>query len=105
MDQPGYAHITGVTFSEEGSFPVTVGPDLTNADGDAFVAKLDPSGTSLVYAGYIGGAGDGADLGTAVELDGLGNAYVAGFTQSSELPVIEGPDLSYHGGRTPSSPR
>jgi hypothetical protein len=37
---------------------VTVGPDLThNGDTDAFVAKVNPAGTALVYAGYIGGTG------------------------------------------------
>ena len=47
----------GWTDSNESSFPVLVGPDLTyNGGGDAFVAKVAPSGAELVYAGYIGGA-------------------------------------------------
>ena len=58
MDETGSAYVTGVTASSEDTFPVTVGPDLSFNGGayDAFVAKLDPSGTVLEYAGYIGGS-------------------------------------------------
>jgi uncharacterized protein (TIGR03437 family) len=53
--------------------------------GDAFVAKLNPAGTALLYATYLGGGGD--DLTTALAVDGAGNAYVAGATQSANFPV------------------
>lgn len=56
--------------------------------GDAFVAKLNPAGTALVYATYLGGAGD--DLATALAIDATGNAYVAGATQSANFPVSSG---------------
>ncbi len=47
------------TASDQATFPVTGGPDLTyNGSSDAFVAKVNGTGTALVYAGYIGGAGD-----------------------------------------------
>jgi uncharacterized repeat protein (TIGR01451 family) len=59
---------------------------------------LDP--VMLIYAGYIGGAGD--DQGNCIAVDTAGNAYVAGFTTSSEatFPETVGPDLTYNGGVT-----
>ncbi len=54
------------------------GPDLTyNGDRDAFVAKVNASGTALVYCGYIGGSG--TDYGYGIAVDGSGNAYVTGY--------------------------
>ena len=58
VDSMGNAYIIGYTSSSEATFPVTVGPDLTHngGDRDAFVAKVNPSGTALDYASYIGGS-------------------------------------------------
>jgi Beta-propeller repeat len=102
VDSFGNAYVTGRTFSSEGTFPVTVGPDLTyngsGSDfGDAFVAKVNAAGTGLDYAGYIGGSG--GDTGESIAVDGSGNAYVTGFTESSEttFPVTVGPDLTFNG--------
>jgi len=78
---------------------VTMGPDLTfNGSNDAFVAKVKADGTGLVYAGYVGGSANDFDGGVAV--DSVGNAYVTGWTSSSEatFPVTMGPDLSFNGG-------
>ncbi len=97
VDGAGNAYVTGDTASSESSFPATVGPDLTyNGGGDAFVAKINPAGTSLVYCGYLGGAGrDGA---TDVRVDAGGNAYIVGATSSSEatFPVTVGPALIFN---------
>src|SRR3989441_6881460 len=63
---------------------------------------VDPAGAVLLYAGYIGGAGQ--DFGRGVAVDTAGNAYVTGGTRSSEatlpvgFPVTLGPDLTYNGG-------
>ncbi len=77
VDGSGNAYVTGTTSSTEATFPVIVGPDLTyNGGEDAFVAKVNASGTALVYCGYIGGSGDEGGYGIAV--DGSGNAYVTG---------------------------
>ena len=97
VDGAGNAYLTGYTLSTEASFPVTGGPDLTSNDGfDAFVAKVAAAGTSLVYAGYVGGAGE--DRGLGIALDGSGNAYVTGQTNSTEatFPVTGGPDLTHN---------
>jgi len=99
VDGAGHAYITGGTNSSEATFPVTGGPDLTyNAYGDAFVAKINPPGTGLVYCGYIGGSG--GDVGLGIAVDGAGHAYVTGGTESSQatFPVTVGPDLTYNDG-------
>ncbi len=107
VDSVGYAYVTGSTYRHEDEqgvpipplFPEIVGPDLTfNGYMDAFVAKVDLTGVSLVYCGYIGGLTQ--DYGSAIAVDGSGNAYVAGTTDSSEagfFPVKVGPDLMYNG--------
>jgi len=100
VDGSGNAYIVGTTYSNDPTFPVTVGPDLTrNGAGDAYIAKLNPAGTAFIYCGYIGGADD--DQGYGVTLDGMGNVYAAGFTESAEdtFPVAVGPDLSQNNSR------
>ena len=100
VDGSGNAYVTGFTTSTQATFPATVGPDLTfNGGEDSFVAKVNATGTSLVYAGYLGG-GD-TDFGEGIVVDGAGNAYVSGTTGSSQrtFPETGGPDLTYNGGR------
>jgi len=101
LDPAGNAYVTGVTDSDQMTFPVTGGPDLTyNGGTDAFVAKVNAQGTALVYCGYIGG-GIYRDFGYGIAVDKVGNAYVTGQTGSSQqlaFPVTVGPDLTYNGG-------
>jgi len=96
VDAFGNAYVTGVTDSSD--FPAVVGPDTSFNDGweDAFVAKVNPAGTALVYAGFLGGSG--TDWGEGIAVDSSGNAYVTGWTQSSNFPAVVGPDLGYNGG-------
>ena len=99
VDETGAAYVTGSTNSDQTTFPVTIGPDLTyNGNNDAYIAKVRPDGTGLVYAGYIGGSG--YDLGYGIAVDGSGASYVTGLTNSDQasFPVIIGPDLTYNGG-------
>ena len=103
VDGSGNAYVTGTTNSDQATFPVTVGPDLIYNDapirtgnyGDAFVAKINPAGTALVYCGYIGGSYN--DKGEGIAIDGLGNAYVTG-ASAGDLPVAVGPNLRSNGG-------
>jgi len=99
VDSFGAAYVAGYTRSTQTTFPVFGGPDLTaNGDFDAFIAKVSPAGTNLLYAGFIGGtARDGA---SGVAIDSAGNAYVSGYTSSTEasFPEVTGPDLTYNGG-------
>lgn len=83
VDVLGNAYLTGITWSDQASFPETIGPDLTFNGGatDAFVAKVNAGGTALVYCGYIG---DGAsDEGRGIAVDAGGNAYLTGSSQAA----------------------
>lgn len=104
VDSAGNAYVTGGTTSSD--FPVTAGALQTTfsgaggqnialfAMGDAFVMKLDPSGRQ-VYSTYLGGSGDDAGIGIAI--DSAGNAYVAGSTISSNFPLKGAFQTSYKG--------
>ncbi len=88
VDVSGNAYVTGETWSTD--FPVTPGAyDTTqNSYYDAFVAKLDGSGSALVYATYLGG--NDYDYGSGITVDGSGNAYVTGDTTSTNFPATPG---------------
>lgn len=57
-----------------------------NTGGDAFVAKLNPTGSALVYSQYLGGSQN--DVGTAIGVDAAGNAWIAGETSSDNFPLV-----------------
>ncbi len=98
VDSSNRATIVGMA-TETAGLPVQGGPDLTHNGGswDAFITRLDPLGTDIIYCGFIGG--EGAELAQAVALDGDGNALVGGWTTSGEetFPVKNGPVLEYAG--------
>lgn len=116
VDGPGNAYITGTTLSP--NFPTTPnayqsrnaghgGQETRPAwgfipavsGGDVFVAKLNPAGSALVYSTFVGGVSD--DFGTAIAIDAAGNAYVGGFTISSDFPVTAGSFQTTFGGTDP----
>ena len=100
MDAAGSAYVTGGTNSDESTFPVRGGPDLTyNGDGDAFVAKVNAAGTALVYAGYIGGAGGEAATASRWTPRAAPMSPAEPTPIESTFPVLGGPDLTYNGGR------
>ncbi len=85
VDSGGNAYLTGQTFSTQ--LPITPQayqrvPALTP---DAFVAKLNPQGTSLFYSTYLGG--DNEDTGLSIAVNRQGEAYVAGQTNSANFPL------------------
>jgi hypothetical protein len=87
VDGAGNAYVTGWTVSAD--FPTTPGAfDTTAAGADAFVTKLNPAGSALVYSTYLGGAS--TDQGSGIAVDGAGNAYVTGFTFSADFPTTPG---------------
>jgi hypothetical protein len=98
VDGDGNAYVGGIADSSEATFPVQVGPDLTQNGSDGFVAKVNADGSGLAYAGYVGGEAEDDVNGIAVDSDG--NAYVTGATPASQatFPVTVGPDLSHNGG-------
>jgi hypothetical protein len=86
LDNSGAAYITGYTQSTD--FPTTAGAYSSAMVGqyDAFVTKLNSSGSALVYSTYLGGSA--LDQATGIAVDSSGNAYVSGFTQSADFPVV-----------------
>ncbi len=100
VDDAGCAYITGATNSAD--FPVTLdafdttyngGPSLY---GDAYVVKLNPEGTALAYATFLGG--NSADNGRALIVNGTGSAIVTGETDSNDFPVTPNAfDTSFNG--------
>jgi len=91
VDATGFAYITGFTSSSD--FPVTAGVLQTtpaNTKGVAFVTKLKQDGTGLVYSTLLGGTGAQGDSGRAIGVDATGNAYIVGFTSSTDFPIISG---------------
>jgi hypothetical protein len=95
VDSAGNVYVAGQTFSTD--FPVTPGAFQTtnhtavaqNGDGvTAFVTKLNPTGSELIYSTYMGGSG--GDVGNAIAVDTTGNVYVAGMTESTDFPVTPG---------------
>lgn len=91
LDSSNDVFLTGNTGST--NFPTTPGAFQTTC-GDcrsgagAFVTKLNPGGTALVYSTYL--SGNTNDYGYGIAVDGSGNAYVTGYTDSSNFPVTAG---------------
>jgi hypothetical protein len=86
VDNAGKAYVTGYTAST--NFP-RVDAYMNDPDGsthDAFVTKLSASGSSLSYSTYLGGTGSDQGLGIAV--DNTGNAYITGYTASTNFPRV-----------------
>jgi hypothetical protein len=88
VDAAGNAYVAGGTSSID--FPTTAGAFQATlaGSGNAFVAKLDPTGSALVYSTYLGGGR--FDNGAGIAVDGVGNAYVTGATQSTNFPTTAG---------------
>jgi hypothetical protein len=96
VDGSGNAYVTGWTSSTD--YDVTPGAFQTTYGGgwDVFVTKLNETGTALVYSTYIGGSGD--DMGYGIAVDGSGNAYVTGYTSSTDYDVTPGAFQTTNGG-------
>jgi hypothetical protein len=93
VDTSGNAYVTGYTTSTD--FPTMNPLQPANGGGaDAFVAKLNPTGSALVYSTYLGGSGD--DYGSGIAVDNSGNVYVTGNTDSTNFPTMNPfqPDLA-----------
>jgi hypothetical protein len=89
VDSSGNAHVTGHTYSAD--FPTTLAAFQTTYGGnaDAFVTKLNPAGSApLIYSTFLGGSG--LEYGRGIAVGSLGNAYVAGQTDSINFPVTVG---------------
>lgn len=98
LDGLGNAYLAGDT--ESSDFPVTFGAFDTTFNGwkDAFVAKLNSTGSDLTYGTYLGG--DDPDIAYNIAVDDAGKAHAVGYTESSGFPVTTGAlDETYNGGQ------
>lgn len=86
VDGAGNAYVTGWTSSTNFPTMVPFQPVNNAFDNTAFVSKLNPSGSALVYSTYLGGSGE--DQGNAIAVDAAGNAYVTGSTTSTDFPTL-----------------
>ncbi len=101
MDAAGNAYITGSTNSGGlPPFPTTPGAFDTALGGvtDAFVTKLNAAGAALTYSTYLGGSQ--IDIGNGIAVDGVGNTYVTGSTDSDNFPTADSPFQSTRAGLT-----
>ena len=88
VDSQGNAYVTGTT--DFTGFPTTPGAFKTVSNsGGAFVTKLDPTGSSLVYSTYLNGD-NGTTNGLGIAVDSTGNAHVTGITSSNTFPTLNG---------------
>jgi len=91
VDSRGYPYVFTNTLSA--NMPTTPGAyDRTHNGGfDAYVAKLTPDGSGLVYGTYLGGSRDDGPADThGGAVDAEGNAYVSGYTFSNDFPTTPG---------------
>ena len=83
-DAAGDAYISGYT--QDPAFPVTAGAFQTTLKGsNAFVAEIDPSGSAMLWATYLGGTAK--DAAQTIALDAAGHVWVSGTATSSNFPL------------------
>jgi hypothetical protein len=102
VDSTGGAYVIGYTYSTD--FPVTPGALQTTNNAaargqtNAFITKVNATGTALVYSTYLGGSGLSSfgvggspiDTGAGIAVDSDGNAYIVGSAASTDFPVTQG---------------
>jgi hypothetical protein len=86
VDTSGNAYVTGQTASTDFPKVNAFQPAYGGGTADAFVAKLNPDGSALVYSTYLGGSGSEGSL-SRIALDNSGDAYIVGSTDSTNFPT------------------
>jgi len=84
VDASGNVYVAGYTDSAD--FPLAAIGSLAGNTDHVFVAKIDATGSNLIYADYIGG--NNADYAVSLALDSANEVYVTGSTQSSNFPAV-----------------
>ncbi len=98
VDSTSNAYITGHTYDSPFPGAPTGGAQASNmGNGDAFVAKLNPGATALVYFTFLGGTN--FDRGTSIKVDSGQNAYIAGYTSSTGLATGGASQTALAGGQ------
>ena len=98
LDSNGNILIAGGTAASD--FPVASAAQITlngiNGNSNAFVTKLNPTATSLIYSTYLGGSN--GDQATAIAVDSTGSAWITGATQSADFPLLNAAQSTFSGG-------
>jgi hypothetical protein len=107
VDGSGNAYISGITVSADFPTVAAVQPSL-GGNSDAFVTKVNPTGSALVFSTYLGGCGSEGGwfdlgsgsmlVGSAIALDSSGNTYVTGFTDSIDFSTTGAIQPGFAGG-------
>ncbi|HWP84784.1 MAG TPA: SBBP repeat-containing protein [Terriglobia bacterium] len=100
-DKDGNVYLTGETSSPDlpltsGALPHKPAAFQTQGNTLAFVAKLDPTGTKLIYCTYLGGSKTA--VGHNLKIDAAGNAYVGGRTEANDFPLKNPMQAAFGGG-------
>jgi hypothetical protein len=103
VDAEGNAYVVGTSASL--NFPTTAGtvkPTMLSSTSanqywyDAFVAKVNPSGTALVFSTYFGGR-NGSETGSGVAVDAGGNVLISGTTMANDFPTVNAYQTTFGG--------
>lgn len=89
VDAAGNSYVAGYTYSSDFPLQNPYDRSLGHSDEDVFVAKLDPTGSALVYSTYLGGQ-KSFDFATGIAIDAATNIYVTGMTNGTDFPVTAG---------------
>jgi hypothetical protein len=114
LDSAGNVYVATGTLSTD--FPVTAGvvqptyggspsvcsQNATNICGDTAITKINRAGSAILYSTYLGGSSGEYPFGLAV--DSAGNAYVSGYTESTDFPVTKGAYQTTFAGRSATCP-
>jgi hypothetical protein len=92
IDSAGNAYVAGNTCSADfpassGTFQIFQGNPALSACQEAFVLKLDPTGSTLLYSDFIGGTG--VSTAAHIAVDSSGDAFVTGATTSTDFPLVK----------------
>ena len=103
-DSAGNVYMSGVSF--DALYPVTPGAPTSQPGGarvgSAIITKLNPAGTSIVFSAYLGGIN--TDGGVGVAVDGAGNIYIAGSSDSPDYPTTSGAFQTRNNSRNMPTP-
>lgn len=95
VDATGFAYVTGTTASPDFSRSPSGFQENYGGNGDAFVLKVNLDGAGLASGTFLGGSG--ADHGTSLAVDALGNLTVTGYTSSADFPMVNARQPAFGG--------